>query len=388
MANTPTKQKQESTALQTGSKTTVETIKSMIKDRGSMILSLLPNQTDIDKVVSRYALQFIKTPKLLECTKESLIMTIYAGASTGLNPDPQMQEFYMIPFKNGQGGFLQCQFIIGYRGLMKLIRNEPSVTYLDAQGIYENDTFKHVQGSSNHIEHHWKIGTPRGKFIGAYAICKVQNGQQYVRVMDKEEIDKIKATSKSKNFWDAHYDQMAIKTVVRRLAKNLPMELTNQTRQALAADDAVESGKTITVDPASGAIIDMPVEHEEEAPQAPKKSQSRLDNFALQQGTAPPPASIQTLEVESEPIQEAITEQEAKAMVPQPQKQVTPPVVTPSTPQVVEEAPQVVGKPAITGEVLTCSECGEDVALATQKYNLKAGIPIDTCLVHQADYEH
>lgn len=396
---------QQSTALEKRQPKNIDYVKNLMSKRAPEILALLPTKEPIDKVINRFALQFIKNGELIHCTPESLVMAIYAGAATGLNADPQFQEFYLIPFNK------VCNFIIGYRGLMKLVRQHKEVMFFDAQAVYQNDSFSHVQGTTNKIDHHFKLGQPRGSFVGAYAVCKMINGENYIRVMDKEAIDKIKATSKMKTgtIWATHYDQMAIKSVIRNIVKNLPIELSNGLRQALAADDASESDGEMTIDTETGNIIDIPVENIEQAQPEATKSQSRLDNFAATaapptpaqeapkqppvQKTRKAPAAEQTINVQ--PEEPPISQEEAKSLVPD---QILP-AVAPVAPVVVEEAPQVVEEapvvqPAaplptdgIVGSAAVCHICGEDVAQGTQNYNLEAGIPQMTCIVHQAEFE-
>ena len=51
-------------------------------------------------------------------------------------------EAYLIPFKNNKkGGVYECQFIVGYKGLMLLARRSGEVANIDALTVYENDEF-------------------------------------------------------------------------------------------------------------------------------------------------------------------------------------------------------------------------------------------------------
>src|SRR6185437_14814808 len=67
----------------------------------------------------------------------------------------------------------------------------------------------------------------RGKPIGAYAIAKFKDGSDPVfEVMDLSAIERVRGVSRSKNNgpWVQWWDEMARKTVFRRLSKWLPMD--------------------------------------------------------------------------------------------------------------------------------------------------------------------
>jgi recombinational DNA repair protein RecT len=70
----------------------------------------------------------------------------------------------------------------------------------------------------------------RGELRFVYAVAKLKDGGTQFDVMSKVEIDKIRARSKAGNFgpWKTDYDEMAKKTVIRRLFKYLPVSVEMQ----------------------------------------------------------------------------------------------------------------------------------------------------------------
>jgi hypothetical protein len=67
----------------------------------------------------------------------------------------------------------------------------------------------------------------RGAFIGVYAIALLANGLTKQCVMMKEDVDRIRSKSRSSSNgpWVTDYDEMAKKTVIKRLCKLLPYGL-------------------------------------------------------------------------------------------------------------------------------------------------------------------
>jgi len=60
--------------------------------------------------------------------------------------------------------------------------------------------------------------------------------------MSRSDVDKVRAQSKAGNYgpWQTHYDEMAKKTVIRRLFKYLPVSIELAT--AVAMDEKADAG--------------------------------------------------------------------------------------------------------------------------------------------------
>jgi recombination protein RecT len=85
-----------------------------------------------------------------------------------------------------------------------------------------------------------------------YAVAKLKDGGVQFDVMSRAEVDGIRARSKSADNgpWVTDYAAMALKTVVRRLFKFLPVSIEIQ--QAVTLDEQAEAG----VSQQNSAIID------------------------------------------------------------------------------------------------------------------------------------
>lgn len=70
------------------------------------------------------------------------------------------------------------------------------------------------------------------------------------RVLDREDIDRIKNYSKTNNIWNDHFEEMAKKTAIRALFKYLPVNteyleaVIREEHSELGIDDFIETDYT------------------------------------------------------------------------------------------------------------------------------------------------
>lgn len=197
------------------------------------IASALPKHVTPDRL-ARVALTTIRTtPTLLECTVPSLMSCIMQSAQLGLEPG-LLGHCYFVPFNRkikGSGGqpdrwVKDVQFIIGYKGLLDLVRRTGNVKEIAAHPIYERDTFQVVYGYDSELRHVPAFGD-RGQVVGFYAYAQTADGGRYCEVMSLSDVDAIRGRSKSKDSgpWVSDYNEMGRKTVLRRLCKYLPISI-------------------------------------------------------------------------------------------------------------------------------------------------------------------
>lgn len=193
------------------------------------------------------------TPKLMECTVESLFGATMFCAQVGLEPNTPQGHVYLIPFKNNRKNRYEVQVIIGYQGLIALARRSGQIESIMAQPVYAKDEFSFDYMRTEDLSHRPFMGGDRGPLIGAWAMARLKDGGIAFDFMPKGDIDKIRDNSQgyrtAKKFnnnespWIQHYDQMARKTAVRRLAKYLPMSIELAVAAQLDERDERRSGQ-------------------------------------------------------------------------------------------------------------------------------------------------
>ena len=197
------------------------------------IAKALPKHLTPDRFIRVAVSALARTPKLKECEPVSLFGAMLTLSQIGIEPDGR--RAHLIPFENRKRGVVECQLIIDYKGLAEMAMRSGVVSYLHADVVCENDQFEENMGEI--IVHKIDRRNDRGEVFAAYAICKFKDGTAKAEVMGKHEIEAIRKRSKAGNAgpWITDWNEMAKKTVFRRLSKWLP--LSPEFRDAVEADD-------------------------------------------------------------------------------------------------------------------------------------------------------
>jgi recombination protein RecT len=170
----------------------------------------------------------MKNPDLLRCTPESLTNALLTCSQAGLEPDGRLA--HLIPYGN------VVQVIFDYKGLVTLaLRNGAESVYSDK--VCEFDQFDaFVEDGIKKLNHkpNWKGN--RGTATCYYAVCK-RAGEVDWEVMSMEEVEAIRDRSRAKASgpWKTDFDEMAKKTVLRRMSKR--WDLLPEIRDVINADD-------------------------------------------------------------------------------------------------------------------------------------------------------
>lgn len=197
------------------------------------IKSALPKHLSAERIC-RVALNFIsKNPQLQKCTPQSLCGAIMEASTLGLEIDMRGLA-YLVPYGTA------AQLSIGYKGLIDLAVRSGKVKQIYGECIYENDIYDIVLGLEPKLVHKPRL-TDRGGVIASYAIAVLADGTKQFMVVPRAEIDKVREASKAGHSgpWEQWFEQMAIKTAVRRLCKFLP--LSAEMQRAVALDEAVDA---------------------------------------------------------------------------------------------------------------------------------------------------
>lgn len=171
----------------------------------------------------------------------SFLAALMNAAQLGLEPNTPLGQAYLIPYKNR--GILECQFQLGYKGMLDLAYRNERMQSIEAHTIYANDEFHYELGLDPMLKHipAWE---DRGEITGFYAVFKLDNGGVRFEVMSKSDIDRYAATF-SKAFasdyspWKTNYEQMAKKTVIKQLLKYAPIK--SDFRKAISMDETIKT---------------------------------------------------------------------------------------------------------------------------------------------------
>lgn len=217
-----------------------KTVMGLLEQMKSEIARCLPKHLTPERMARIAMTELRKTPKLQECDPMSFIAAIMQAAQLGLEPGI-LGSCYLIPFFNGKTGKYECQFMPGYRGFLDLARRSGQIISLVARSVYKNDEFSYEFGLKEDIKHKPAMND-KGELVAVYAIALLKDGGHQFEVMSKADVEQIRDTSKSKDKgpWVTNYDEMAKKTVLRRLFKWLPCSVEMQ--KAVSLDELQEAG--------------------------------------------------------------------------------------------------------------------------------------------------
>jgi len=234
----------------------------------------LPKHLDASRFL-RVALTAIqRTPKLATCKPASLFAALLQCAALGLEPDGLLGQAYLIPFGD------EVQFIPGYRGLIKLVRQSGEIAAIYARVVRAGDDFKYSFGLQEKLLHRPGRAAGGGELVAVYAVARFKGGElPQFDVMERWEVDRIRDMSqgykraeggRKDSPWHQHYEAMAMKTVIRRLCKVLPQSIDRNVATAVALDEAAEANLSQAFD------VDVPPEMAERPTVTPETEGRRL----------------------------------------------------------------------------------------------------------------
>lgn len=204
----------------------VMTIPDMIKAMEPEIKKALPSVITPERF-TRIALSATSNnPELTQCTPISFISALLNAAQLGLEPNTPLGQAYLIPYKNK--GKLECQFQIGYKGLIDLAYRNGDMQTIQAHTVYSNDEFDFSYGLNGTLVHK-PAKENRGEPVYFYGFFKITNGGYSYNVMSKENMDEYaknysKAFGSSFSPWKTNYKSMAKKTVLKQALKYAPIK--------------------------------------------------------------------------------------------------------------------------------------------------------------------
>ena len=213
------------------------TVTEFVKSMQSEFQNALPKVITPERFTRIALTALTNTPELKKCSATSLVGGLMQAAQLGLEPNTPLGQAYLIPYKNK--GVLECQFQVGYKGMLDLAYRSESIKTVQAYIVYQNDKFEYELGLDPKIKH-IPARENRGEAIYVYAIFKTDNGGYGFEVMSIDDVKKHgQKYSKSFNSqyspWTTNFEEMAKKTVIKKVLKYAPLKTEFAT--AIAVDE-------------------------------------------------------------------------------------------------------------------------------------------------------
>jgi recombination protein RecT len=235
-----------------------QSIRQLIKSMEGEIAKALPSVLTPERF-TRITLSALSTnQKLAECTPNSFLAAMMTAAQLGVEPNTPLGQAYLIPYKG------QCQFQLGYKGMIDLAYRSGEVKMIQAHTVYENDDFDYELGLEPKL-HHVPAKKDRGAPEYFYAVFHTKDGGYGFEVMSLDDIQThAKKYSKSYNNgpWQTNFEEMAKKTVLKRALKYAPLKSdfvkalsADETIKASISDDMFSEPDVTIVDSETGEVL-------------------------------------------------------------------------------------------------------------------------------------
>ena len=224
-----------STALSTRDKITH--LNDYLESKRSSLIKIAPQGTDVDRIIRVAMFETAKNERLVQCSPSSVYMALAKACELDLVAGGVLHRASLVPMWDKKSKGYNAELWIEYTGLMDLVKRSGEVAHFKAEVVYENDDFEHsFDLEKGEVLRHKKCHDNPGDLLLAYAVCFFKDGQRQVEVMRKDQINKIRKSSRSPDSgpWAQHTEEMWRKTVIRRICKYLP--LTPKTTAVLEHD--------------------------------------------------------------------------------------------------------------------------------------------------------
>ena len=216
-------------------------ITSLIKVMAPEIKKALPSVLTPERFTRMVLSAMSTNAKLKECEPYSFLGAMMTAAQLGVEPNTPLGQAYLIPYKNH--GRLECQFQLGYKGLIDLAYRSGEVSTIQAHTVYENDEFTYELGLEPKL-HHVPASSNRGEATYFYAIFRTKDGGYGFEVMSKADaLEHAKKYSKSydgsSSPWKSNFEEMAKKTVLKKALKYAPLK--SDFARGITADETIKT---------------------------------------------------------------------------------------------------------------------------------------------------
>lgn len=258
-ATTEDKSKKLTNASQTAMQTYIQKMEGEIK-------KALPSVMTPERFTRIVLSAISTTPKLAETTPQSFLGAMMTAAQLGLEPNTPLGQAYLIPYFNGKTRVQECQFQLGYKGLIDLAYRSGEISSIQAHVVYEKDEFSYSFGLEPTL-HHVPAMRDRGEATHVYAVFKTKDGGYGFEVMSMDDV-RAHAQKYSKSFgigpWQTNFEEMAKKTVLKRALKYAPLKSDfvrgvtqdGTVRNEISEDMFDTPVEFIDIDPETGAVIE------------------------------------------------------------------------------------------------------------------------------------
>lgn len=268
--------------MQKSSSAPASSMRNFIMKMSDQIKTALPANITGERMCRIAMTAISKNPKLAECTQNSFMGALLTSAQLGLECNTPLGQAYLIPFYNGKTKAMDCEFQLGYQGLIDLCYRTKLYKTIQARIVYEGDDFLYQYGMEEKLIHRPQEQSTTPIYV--YAYYELINGAKSFEVMSWDSImeyAKKYSMAVQKGYsspWNTNPEEMAKKTLLKKVLKYAPKAV--EVAEAVAQDSAIiktnivqDGGKTyldkeildVDITPAEPVAEEAPEENEHPA---------------------------------------------------------------------------------------------------------------------------
>lgn len=245
--------------------------------------SALPPAVSAEQVGTWLRWAVARDPELLRCTPGSIVQAVVEIVRLGL-PVAVGGLTYLVRYG------ASVQPIVGWKGLVELARRSGAVDAIDTQVVHDGDVCEIVLGTNGASIRHVPA-LDHGPAVAVYAWARLRSGVTLAEVMNRADVETIRRRSRAaaSGPWVTDWEEMARKTVLRRLCKRLPQtpELVAAAALDQAADDQAARATRVVARSSADALRaalahDPPTAEADNGDQAAPAEQPSTDHAGRQ----------------------------------------------------------------------------------------------------------
>ncbi|GMO52405.1 MAG: hypothetical protein Pg6C_18030 [Treponemataceae bacterium] len=226
------------------------TLQSQITGMAKEFERALPGKIGVERMMRIVMTAILKTPQLAMCEPTTFFGALLQALQLGLEVNTPLGQAYLIPRRkndrNGKLLYWECNFQLGYQGLLELCYRSKQYEFISARIVYDGDEFDYQYGSRQYLRHVPRYASDKPLF--AYGYYKLREGGEDFAVWKYEDVlkhgeefsdsfnkEKPWASPWSKN--DTFQEGMVLKTMLKTVLKFAPKSV--ELAEASTADDRV-----------------------------------------------------------------------------------------------------------------------------------------------------
>jgi recombination protein RecT len=210
----------------------------------------LPGKIGVERMMRIAMTAILKTPTLAMCEPTTFMGALLQALQLGLEVNTPLGQAYLIPRKkndrNGRFLYWECNFQMGYQGLLDLCYRYGKYKRITAEVVYEGDYFDYRYGTKEFLDHRPE-GKPEANPTHVWALYELENGGERFVVWSWAEAmahgEEFSDSFSKDKPWASPWlssktaqEEMAKKSVLKALLKYAPKSVEGQIESAAYSD--------------------------------------------------------------------------------------------------------------------------------------------------------